>query len=131
MAKSILFETRKYRMIGIFFPTVSKVMRVVGVTLICTAIPISTLADDRSTRDKTHNLGAVIGSEKFCELTLDQPAIAAYIEQNIPAEELDFPEKLNMAVLGAQLYFDGMSASTKLAYCTGMRRTAKAYGLAK
>jgi cytochrome c peroxidase len=102
-----------------------------AMTLICTALPMSALADDRSVRAMTHDLGAVIGSEKFCELSLDQAAITTYIERNIPAEELDFPENLNMAVLGAQLYFDGMSASTKIAYCTGMRRTAKAHGLIK
>lgn len=106
-------------------------MRRLALLLAYTVLPLSAAADDRSIRDKTHDLGAVIGSEKFCELTLDQTAIAAFIEQNIPAEEMDFPENLNMAVLGAQMYFESMSASTKVAYCTGMRRTAKAYGLTK
>ena len=88
-------------------------------------------ADDSSIRTITHDLGAVIGSEAFCGMTLDQAGISTYIEQNIPADQIDFPTNLNMAVLGAQMYFDGMSASTKLAYCTGITRSAKAFGLAK
>ncbi|QEE22649.1 signal recognition particle [Youhaiella tibetensis] len=72
-------------------------------------------------------LGTVLASEKLCGLSYDQAAISAFIESNVPADDMDFPATLQMMIQGQGYNLKGMSESAKTAHCTQIARTAKSY----
>ncbi|UWU80723.1 signal recognition particle [Bradyrhizobium huanghuaihaiense] len=78
-----------------------------------------------------NELGSILASEKVCGLTYDQAAIAAFVEQRVPANDMSFPSTLNMMVTGNAVQIEGLSPSAKTAHCTQVRRVAKSYGFAK
>ncbi|WP_054310010.1 hypothetical protein [Mesorhizobium sp. 1M-11] len=75
-----------------------------------------------------NELGNVLAAEELCGLTFDQPAIAAFIEKRVPADDMSFAGFLQMQVDGIRMGFADMSASQKTAHCTQIRRVAKSYG---
>jgi hypothetical protein len=74
------------------------------------------------------NLGSVIASEEVCGLTYNQDAIARYIEDNVPADDMGFASTLNLMTDGAGYQISSMSESAKTAHCAQTRRVAKSYG---
>ena len=75
-----------------------------------------------------HRLGTVLASETACELSFDQAAIARYIEENVPAEDMSFPGQLDASTGGARYNIEQMSESSRTAHCTEVRRIAESYG---
>ena len=73
-------------------------------------------------------LGTVLASEEPCGLTFDQTAIAAFIEAKVPADDMSFPSRLSMMTKGSAYQIDEMSASSKTAHCTQIKRVAASYG---
>lgn len=75
------------------------------------------------------DLGLVLAHEEACGLHFDQGAITAYIEANVPADDLAFPGKLQNAILfqknaaGAS-----MTESQRTALCAQVGRLAKTLG---
>lgn len=73
-------------------------------------------------------LGTVLASEEPCGLTFDQTAIAAFIEAKVPADDMGFASTLNMMTEGQKYQIEEMSASSKTAHCTQIKRVAASYG---
>lgn len=97
-----------------------------GAMLLMTALPAA--GQSLSSMNVATNLGAVLASEDFCGLAYDQKAIAAYIEKNVKATDMDFPQTLTMMTKGAELQLKELSPSEKTARCTQVVRLAKSYG---
>jgi hypothetical protein len=74
------------------------------------------------------NLGTVLGSEKLCGLTYDQAEIQAFIEKNVPARDMRFPNELVQMTQGTEYQNKSMSKSAVTAHCTQIARIAKSYG---
>ena len=85
-------------------------------------------AGDLETMELATHLGSVLASEEACGLAYDQAAIAAFIEEKVPADDLGFPSMLSTMTSGAQYELQGMSASQKTAHCAQIKRIAKSYG---
>lgn len=73
-------------------------------------------------------LGSVLASEEACGLTFDQAAVAAFIEEKVPADDMGFTSTLSMMTKGQQFQIEEMSASSKTAHCTQIARVAASYG---
>lgn len=69
-------------------------------------------------------LGKVIASEEYCGLSFDQTAISGWVDANIPAEAMDFPQYLDMGIAAETYEQDARSGSAKTAHCAAIRRTA-------
>ena len=87
--------------------------------------PQPALADSFEIANK---LGVVIGSEKYCGLKYTQPAIEAFIEKHVAADDMDFPGNLQGAVTLTRFNNKSQTESSKTAHCSQVRRLAKAYG---
>jgi len=77
--------------------------------------------------DVAHELGSMLASEKFCELTYNQEAIAAYIEQNVDEGDMGFASMLRLMTTGHSVGLKELDESGKSAHCTQIRRVAKKY----
>lgn len=76
---------------------------------------------------KGMSLGKIIGSEQYCGLTYDQKSIEAWIEQNIPADAMQFSQFLDAGIGGETYEQAGRSDSAKTAHCAAVKRTAAHY----
>lgn len=74
------------------------------------------------------DLGTVIGSEKLCGLTLKQDAIATYINENAPKDDMGFAQTLTMMVQGTEFNNTNLSASGKTAHCAAVTASARHFG---
>jgi len=74
------------------------------------------------------DLGTVIGSEQSCGLSFDQAAIAAFVEDNVPAADMSFMSTMNMSADVTADEIGGFTASRKTAHCAQVTRIAKANG---
>lgn len=88
----------------------------------------SALAQSSDTFMLSSELGSVIAAEEFCGLTYDQNAIAAFIENKVPADDMGFAGMLNMQVIGHGAMQEDMTPSLKTAHCAQMGRVARSYG---
>lgn len=77
------------------------------------------------------DLGDVVGSEGICGMKFEQPAIAAFIEARVPADDTRFIGIMNTAANVMDKKFARFSASQQTAHCTQMRRVAKSFGFVK
>lgn len=85
-------------------------------------------AQNLEVMQKAMALGTLIGSEDYCGLVYDQAAIEGWIEGNIPADAMDFPQTLEMGVTSETYTQNDRSPSAKTAHCAAVSRTAKHYG---
>ena len=90
--------------------------------------PLATFQENVRIMSLASNLGTLIGSESFCGLTFDQSAISAWITSNVPADRMDFPESLQMTILGEAGFQADMTASAKTAHCTAVSQSARHLG---
>ncbi|MCV6548549.1 MAG: hypothetical protein OIF56_14925 [Cohaesibacter sp.] len=72
-------------------------------------------------------IAKVIAAERMCGLSLNEPAIQAWIEQNVKADDMEFPDNLSLALSGAEDDQDELSDTAKVAYCKQITRVAKHY----
>lgn len=86
------------------------------------------LAQGLESMSLANELGTVLASEEACGLTFDQDAIAAFIEAKVPADDMSFVSTLNMMTEGQKYQMEGMSASSRTAHCTQIKRVAASYG---
>ncbi|AQZ51933.1 hypothetical protein [Martelella mediterranea] len=85
-------------------------------------------AQDFEMMQLAQNLGDVLASEEPCGLTYDQDAIAAFIADKVPADDMGFNSDLSTMTMGASYMFANMSGSQKTAHCAQTERVAKSYG---
>lgn len=76
------------------------------------------------------SLGNIIGSAEACELEIDTAAVAAWIEEKVPADDMEFISTLNMMTDGTRYSVDEMSDLQVATHCIQVRRSAVANGLA-
>lgn len=76
-------------------------------------------------------LGSVLAGEDFCGLSYDQAAIRSYIEKNVRADDMSFPNDLQTMTSAGELDNKDLSPSSKTAHCTQIARIAKSYGFTK
>ncbi len=74
------------------------------------------------------DLGTILGSEKVCNLTYNQDAIAFWIDTKVPPEDMTFASTLSMMTEGTAFRLQDISESTRTAHCRSVERTAKHYG---
>ena len=77
------------------------------------------------------NLGSLLAAEEFCELSYDQDAIAAFIDEHVDADDLGFPSTLRMMTEGSKYQLDSLTESEKTAHCRQITRAAKSHGFLK
>lgn len=93
------------------------------------AVSGSAYSDSLKTMQVANELGAMLASEKICEITFDQSAIEKYIDKHVDASDMSFASMLSTMTSGQEFQINGMSASSKTAHCAQIRRSAKAQGL--
>jgi len=96
--------------------------------LVSASWPAAAQMSDLERLQVATDLGTVLGSEAACDLSYDHSAIAAFVEERVPADDMAFPSTLNMMAGGTEFEVQGMSQSLKTAHCTQIRRIAKSYG---
>lgn len=74
------------------------------------------------------DLGTVLGSEAFCDLSYKQDRIETFIAENAPASEMGFASTLSMMVQGTAMQNQSMSPSAKTAHCAAISQTARHFG---
>ncbi|EEE45801.1 hypothetical protein [Roseibium alexandrii] len=88
-----------------------------------------TLAWSDSERYKVaSHLGSVLGSEAACGITIKQAAISAYIEEAVPADDIEFTSDLNSNTDLMRYELEEMPETQKNAHCVQIRRVSKAFG---
>lgn len=80
---------------------------------------------------RAQELGAVLGSEKLCDLTLDQAGIEAWIVANVAPDDLSFATNLQTMTMGQEFQQQNMTTSSKTAHCAAIRQSARTMGLIK
>lgn len=73
-------------------------------------------------------IAEIITSQEFCDFTYDQDAIAAFIEENVPANDMRFNSDLMLAEVGRIYAHKSFNASQKTAHCMQMGQVSKSYG---
>lgn len=98
--------------------------------LLAFTVPAAAWSDvDRMT--VSNALGSLLGSETACGLTFDQDAVSRYIDDKVPADDMQFTSMLNMMAGGTAAQIADMSASQKTAHCRQIERAAKSHGFIK
>lgn len=90
--------------------------------------PLAKLQADARVLGLASELAVVLGSETFCGLTFDQPAIAAWIAANVPPDRLDFAPQLQLMTMGQAGLQQGMTPSGTTAHCAAVTQSARHYG---
>ena len=91
----------------------------------------SAIAQGFETTKLAIELSAIIGSADACELEIDTDAVAAFIEKEVPAEDMGFIGELNLMTDGTRYNVGEMGELQRKIHCMQVRRAAKANGLAK
>jgi len=78
-----------------------------------------------------NQLGNLLASEDFCELIYDPGAIAKFIEDKVPADDLEFAGTLQLMTAGNKVQLSDLSNSGKVAHCLQTKRVAASYGFIK
>lgn len=90
------------------------------------------LADASMDSFKTaKKLGAVIGSEKACGLTLDQTGIQRWIATHVPPEDMEFSANPQLIIETTEYDLSAMGGSSLTAHCAAVLQTARHNGLLK
>jgi hypothetical protein len=80
---------------------------------------------------RAQELGTVLGSEKLCNLAIDQTGIEAWIASNVAPDDLSFAANLQAMTMGQEFQQKNMSSSSKIAHCAAVRQSARTMGLIK
>lgn len=76
----------------------------------------------------SEGLGSLIASEEPCGLTFSHDAVGRWIEANVPADNIDFPNFLDRAIEGHKMAIADLSATALVARCAQIARAAKSHG---
>ena len=99
----------------------------IGVAILALVSATGALAGPRT--KTAEQLGNLLGSEPACALTFDKNAVRAFIEKNVPADDLDFTRTLNTHVSLAEYRAKEMRSTQLAAHCFQIKRSAEALGL--
>lgn len=90
-------------------------------------LPAPAVAEDA--RIFASDLGKLIAAEQPCGIVFDQAAIAAVVEKNVPAGQMDFMTYLDAGIGVGKRNLEQMSATARTAACVQARRVAMHLGL--
>jgi len=71
-------------------------------------------------------LGDLLASETPCNLSYNQAAISAFINQRVRADDLQFNSLLTLMTNGSAFQIKSLTSSGKTAHCTQTVRVARA-----
>lgn len=99
-------------------------------TLITIAILATTpaLAFNVQNARVASDLGSLLASETFCELSFDHDAIDAYIDAEVDHTDMGFATDLTGQIALAEFMQADMSESAKRAHCRAIAATARTHG---
>lgn len=75
------------------------------------------------------DLGSIIGSAEACGYTLNDDAVSAYIEANVPASDLGFADSLRMNIEYKRGLAAEMTGLDLRVFCEATQRAADGLGL--
>lgn len=75
------------------------------------------------------DLGAILGSEKLCDLTIDADAVAKIVAARVPPSNMSFSTTLNSMIGLTTLTTNGITSAQKAAHCTAVRQSADFLGI--
>jgi hypothetical protein len=99
----------------------------IGVAILALLSATGALAGPRT--KTAEQLGNLLGSETACALSFDKNAVRAFIEKNVPADDLDFTGDLHADTSLAEFRTKKMGSSQLAAHCFQIKRNAEALGL--
>lgn len=70
-------------------------------------------------------LGDLIASEQTCGLSYDPDAVNAFIDQNVAADDIGFPDTLGMTTRSAARKQKDLAGIAKSAHCHAVERIAR------
>ncbi|AZV00403.1 hypothetical protein pthi1_p38 [Paracoccus phage vB_PthS_Pthi1] len=88
----------------------------------------SNAQEDLARMIRAGELGSVLASEEICGLSYKQAAIEAWIDKNVPADDIMFASSLDTAVMGGKFGYRDQTTSERTAHCAAIKKTAKHYG---
>lgn len=91
------------------------------------AVPAAAL-DQMERLQLLNGLSTVMASEELCGLSYDQAAIEAYVDAEVPADDMSFISELALMVMGAGALHESLTESQRTAHCAAVRRSARHYG---
>ncbi|MEM8554013.1 MAG: signal recognition particle [Pseudomonadota bacterium] len=103
-------------------------MKLFSLALILMATSATAQMAELENMQRAMELGQIIASEKPCGLTFDQSAISAWIDTNVPADDMGFTSNLQMGSMSMEMELTSMSDSLKTAHCRAIERTARHFG---
>lgn len=84
--------------------------------------------DDTESMTLANNLGTVLAGGAKCGYTFDNSAIIAFVQRNVPADDLGFASMLNTMTSGAGYALEQMPESAFLAQCAVIEQNARHFG---
>lgn len=87
------------------------------------------VAQDANTMVRAQQLGTILGSEKGCDLKLNQVGIETWIAENVSDTDMSFASMLTAMSQGTAIGFENMTESERTAQCAAVRQAAKKAGL--
>lgn len=73
-------------------------------------------------------LGTVLAAEEVCGLSFDQEAVRGFIDEKVPADDMQFPGMLQTMTMGAGHQLDETNGAARAAHCRQVERVARSYG---
>lgn len=104
-------------------------MRSILPALLFLACPIGATAQTNpDTMQNANNLGTLLAAQSPCGLTYDQTAVNAWIDANVPADDMEFASKLELVTSVRGRKFNDMTETARAAQCHAATRTARHFG---
>jgi hypothetical protein len=98
-----------------------------GIVVVFASLP-STMAFAQENLRLAGDLGSIIGSAEPCGYTLNDDAVSAYIEANVPASDLGFADNLRNNISYKRMLASDMTGLELRVYCETTQRAADGLG---
>lgn len=96
------------------------------VALLATGATVAAATPVKNSGQVAYELGSVLAAEEFCGFKYDQKMIAAFIEKNVPADDMGFAPFLQVTTRGKLSKQKNMTGAAKAAHCAQIERVARA-----
>ena len=108
-----------------------KTIKTLAALATLTALVAPATAAKLSKVELAMEVGLVMASEEYCSLRYDHDGIAAWIDEKIAPNDIEFPQLLSTHTSLSGYQLEKMTPAQKAAHCRMMERAAKAYGFAR
>ncbi len=100
----------------------------IPVILVALTVGSASHAEQRSATQVADELGGLLASEGFCDLSFEPGAIRRYVDDNLEPGEANFPSYLGTVIRIGERNNANLSPSAKVAHCHAVSRIARHYG---